>query len=474
MHNLGYTVLIIDDNSDDITLLERFLRRNLIPIRSILIAQSAQEGLEKIQSQCPDFVILGHMFQDMSSIDLLERLAEIIPIETLPILFLVNDEVTPAELQSLRERQVGVMKKSMLTPEKLRDTMLLLKEQTQLRMERNRAKTLFHWLLENSNYAVALTDAAGVLIAANKAYLNLFHPTGIGKQVQSKDYDDIFLKSDHGAVSKVGYVNENGEQVELEVKRLFIEERGSRSFMLSIFKTPQSEVVKHNYNIAPSVFSEADGAKVFQQLETIQKSVFQTAFVILRAKARRQRSNENLFSLLQEHNRRVKLMFGACECISSVSPLKVSTARYVEHIFEIFQKLPLMHNDVVMKYEGEDLELELDDAMLVGLILNELITNALQHAFTNRGGTLQVSFYKEKDENICMAVSDSGVGMPARIHAKPHDAMGLTIVKSLTKKLNGKIEVKRYLGTTIRILFSPKQPVRENVLEASIAQYKLS
>ncbi|MFQ3598223.1 MAG: ATP-binding protein [Chloroherpetonaceae bacterium] len=458
MHRSEFSVLIIDDNSDEITLLERFLSRNLIPIQRIDIARKGREGLEKIRNEHPDFVIVGDACPDMGRSELLKHLSEIASAETLPTLCLVNDEATAAS-QSLRANQIGVVKKSMLTPEKLRDAMLALIEQAETRVERNRAETLFALLSENSDDAISLIDASGVLVAANKAYLNLFHlhTSSIGKKLETKDYAEIFSKSDHAALSKSFHNDENGNQLELHVKRFFVEERGKRGFMLSIYKVIRSEPAEQTHSDSlEEISANSDETKLLRQLETVQREALQTTLVILRAKSRRF-SKGNFSSLLQEHNRRMSLILAACECVSvSGTSLRVGTAQYVESAFRIFQKSPLMQSNVIMKYEGESLSVELNEAIFIGLILGELITNALQHAFTNRGGVLIVSFFKEKDQTIGMVVSDSGVGMPFKIDAKPPESMGLMIVSSLTKKLNGKMEVKRQLGTTVRISFPQK------------------
>jgi two-component sensor histidine kinase len=60
--------------------------------------------------------------------------------------------------------------------------------------------------------------------------------------------------------------------------------------------------------------------------------------------------------------------------------------------------------------------------------------------------------------------------MPFRVETKPPDAMGLVVVGSLTKKLNGKMEVKRHTGTTVRIVFPQKNAANEQVFEAVTMQ----
>jgi two-component sensor histidine kinase len=469
MHRSDYKVLIIDDNSDEIALLERFLSRSLIPIRAVEVARTAQEGIEKVRNERPDFIIIGDAYPDMSRGELLEQLSEIISFETLPTLCLINDDAT-AMSETLRAMKIGVIKKTMLTPEKLSNTMQLLIEQAKVRTERNRAEALFALLSENIDHAIALTDAKGMLVSANKNYLDLFRldPASIGKQVEEADYAETFHKSAHTSISKTSQNDENGNRLELEVKRLFVEEYGKRHFMLSIYKVIKIEGTEQTHSPATQdAFSLSDEAKLLREFESIHKDALHTLQVIFRAKAK-QLPKEKFEQLLQDHNRRMRLIVAASECVTvSASQLKVSTAQYVASIFDIFQKSALMQNNVVMEYQGEMVWIEFSEAILVGLILGELITNALQHAFSSRGGKLIVSFFKEKDESISMTVSDSGVGIPFRVETKPPDAMGLVVVGSLTKKLNGKMEVKRHTGTTFRIVFPQKNTALKKEHETS-------
>ncbi len=466
MRHSGYNVLIIDDNNSEITLLERFLLRSCVPIRELKVARTAQEGIEKIRDERPDFIIIGDAYPDMSRSELLKQLSEIISLETLPTICLVNDDAT-ATSELLITKKIGVIRKAMLSPEKLGNVMQSLLEQARMRVERNRAEAISTLLFEHSNDAIALTNAEGVLVAANKNYLNLFQldSTSIGRQVQFTE-DNPFHSAAHGSISKVYQNDKHGNRIELEVKRLFIEEHGKRSFMLSIYKAVKTDEQVHSATSDTSAL--AGEARWLREFESAYKNALHTLQMIFRLKIKGL-PKERYEQLLQEHNRQMRLVVAASECVSVCDwRLKVSTAQYVANIFDIFEESPLMREGVEMKYEGETLWIEFSEAIFIGLILGELITNALQHAFTELGGLISVAFTKEKDDAICMTVSDSGVGIPVRVETKPPDAMGLAIVRSLTKRLNGKMEVKRYMGTIVRIVFPQKAQQLEKESKALV------
>ncbi|MDP1553772.1 MAG: sensor histidine kinase, partial [Methanobacteriaceae archaeon] len=92
-------------------------------------------------------------------------------------------------------------------------------------------------------------------------------------------------------------------------------------------------------------------------------------------------------------------------------------------------------------------------AIPLGLIVNELITNSLKHAFPNgRKGEINVGFYK-KGEEYEFTVKDNGIGFPKDIDYQNTDSLGLQIVTNLTGQIDGKIELNRNNGTEFKINF---------------------
>ncbi len=88
----------------------------------------------------------------------------------------------------------------------------------------------------------------------------------------------------------------------------------------------------------------------------------------------------------------------------------------------------------------EPMRLAVDRAIPVGLILNELISNALQHAFPDaRRGVLTISG-GPRGEEVVLEVRDDGVGLPARIRPESAQSLGLQIIRVLTRQVKGSLE----------------------------------
>lgn len=89
-----------------------------------------------------------------------------------------------------------------------------------------------------------------------------------------------------------------------------------------------------------------------------------------------------------------------------------------------------------------DISIRTDKAIILGVIINELFTNALKHAFTGMetGGIIQLKFTKKGDQSL-IVISDNGVGIPEDFSFERPGSVGLKLISLLTEQLKGKIEM---------------------------------
>ena len=98
--------------------------------------------------------------------------------------------------------------------------------------------------------------------------------------------------------------------------------------------------------------------------------------------------------------------------------------------------------------------LPLDLAIPCGLLLNELMSNCLKHAFRGRSvGRIGVSLYSENEFNV-LSVTDDGVGLPAGADFRNSSSFGMQLVNTLVEQLNGEIELAAGVGTTFTVRFA--------------------
>jgi len=117
----------------------------------------------------------------------------------------------------------------------------------------------------------------------------------------------------------------------------------------------------------------------------------------------------------------------------------------------IFHALGVSH--IKLEVEIDDLALPVDKAIPCGLILNELITNALKHAFPGqRNGTIRVAMARHHGD-LVLTVADDGIGIPFNFDLATTTSLGMQLVPTLTEQLDGHLSVSSDNGTTVRVTF---------------------
>ena len=121
------------------------------------------------------------------------------------------------------------------------------------------------------------------------------------------------------------------------------------------------------------------------------------------------------------------------------------------------------NNQVSLVYEMENIELDVDTAIPLALIVNELLTNAFKYAFPNKTkGTIIVGLRKINDNEYELKVADNGVGSK-EVKLKNSTGFGTQLVSLLVQQLEGKIDRQTNNGTAIIINFKAEKANVENL-----------
>jgi PAS domain S-box-containing protein len=117
-----------------------------------------------------------------------------------------------------------------------------------------------------------------------------------------------------------------------------------------------------------------------------------------------------------------------------------------QYLFSCFVKDPDL---IELKVEAGDFSMVIDEAIPCGLIVNELVSNSLKHAFPGgRKGEIAVRCRYEEGGHITLTVSDTGVGLPPALDIRNSDTLGLQLVTMLSKQLRGEVVVDGGTGGT--------------------------
>ncbi|AEG02774.1 PAS domain S-box protein [Methylomonas methanica] len=102
----------------------------------------------------------------------------------------------------------------------------------------------------------------------------------------------------------------------------------------------------------------------------------------------------------------------------------------------------------------DDVFLDVDTAIPCGLIINELLSNALKYAFPeDRPGTIRITFTREQDD-LVLSIGDDGIGLPSNLDFKQTTSLGLQLVDTLSHQLMGQMSLDRTNGSTFTLRFA--------------------
>jgi|GEM_PF-2434589 two-component sensor histidine kinase len=135
---------------------------------------------------------------------------------------------------------------------------------------------------------------------------------------------------------------------------------------------------------------------------------------------------------------------------------RIDLKEYIETLAKaIFNSYRKEAKKIALKVEVKNIFLDIDTAIPLGLIVNELVSNSLKYAFNGKKeGQISVSLSKVKGDNLALRVKDNGVGLPENFDFKSTDSFGFQLVTILAEnELKSKIKVNINGGTDFQIIF---------------------
>ena len=168
--------------------------------------------------------------------------------------------------------------------------------------------------------------------------------------------------------------------------------------------------------------------------------------------------NQDVLDLLSVTQNRVRAMALLHESLyQSKNMARLDLLNYVRSLCEHLLRATGFSGGRIRlepQVESDKIALGLEQAVPCGLLINELVTNALKHAFPgDRHGRIQVKLEGPTPHTVRLTVVDDGIGLPATLEPDRVESLGLRLVSMLTKQLHGTVTFERGLGTAIQIHF---------------------
>ncbi len=344
---------------------------------------------------------------------------------------------------------------------KTKDDLALTGEKLRQKSEEQRA------LLSTIPAFVYFKDRDGTYIAANNAFADMTE-TSVDEIAGKTDYDffpearaDVYRESDQEVI-------ESGEQ------RYDIEELttgpGGEPMWVSTSKTPFFDSDGTVIGMVGMTLDITERRKVEDQIKAslAEKEVLlreihhrvknnlQVVSSLLNMQARGARNRDTIEILTESQNRINAMALIHAQLYESRDLSEINMKGFIDKLLiQLFQSHPVQGTRITKMVSVADYPVPLSIAVPIGLIVNELLSNILKHAFVGRAeGTIEVSLTASEEGKINLSVSDDGVGLPAGFDIDKTRTLGLRLIKILTEdQLQGTLEVISCGGTTFNIEF---------------------
>ena len=337
-------------------------------------------------------------------------------------------------------------------------------------------------IVETANEGILITDNENIIIYVNKKFADMLRyniEEVIGRPIWgfiSEEYKPIVKRNLENRMQGISEsyelksIRKDGSSLWLflNAKPLFDKDgkyMGAMSMLTDIDKRKEAEDALTNIEIARKKEIHhriKNNLQVISSLLDLQAEKFNNREDIkgLEVLEAFRESQDRVMSIALIHE---ELHEGGEENTLYFSP-------YLEKLVEnLFQTYRLGNVDISLNMDlEENIFFDMDIAVPLGIIVNELISNSLKHAFPGRDkGKIQIKLFKEekagnelingeeeligKGAGYTLIVSDDGVGIPDKIGLENSNTLGLQLVNILVDQLDGEMELKRDRGTEFNI-----------------------
>ncbi|WP_214045216.1 PAS domain S-box protein [Methanomethylovorans sp.] len=253
------------------------------------------------------------------------------------------------------------------------------------------------------------------------------------------------LKKKGKTIYETIYLTNAGKHIPMEIISRIIDYKGKKAILTVARDISERKLAEEAYKkdvLLKEIHHRVkNNLQVIASLLSLQSRKFQNRDVIL---------------AFAESQNRIRSMAIAHEKLYMSKNLKnIDVADYIKNLANYL--LCFYRTDtkkVNLEIDVDEIYLDIDKIVPLGLIVNELITNSLKHAFdSGRDGLVSLSL-KSCDGSLVLTISDNGSGIPEDVDVFNTSSLGLQLIIALIEQLKGKLKIDRCAGTTFIMTFT--------------------
>lgn len=456
-----HKALILEDYKADASLLEQYLHRSDLDFKVKCVA-TGQEYEAAVKAYKPDVIISDYRLKQYSGLDAIQY--RNLHCGKVPILIVSGTIGEEKAVELIKEGATDFLNKDSAATRLGQSITRAIKEASERNKRRKaeerlkRSEERFRLLFEHSMDGIIIGDPVeGEIVTANKAACNMLqYRFGELKKKTLKDFIDASNNRKRDLNNKKPQDYFQGEiylkrkdhtklPVEVSGRTLKLKNGNQRSYYIIRDISGRVEARKQLQN------SLKEKETLLTEVHHRVKNNLAVVSGIMEMQALESK-DEELQRKLFDSQSRIKSIALTHELLYQEKTF--SNISYNSNVKKLIQSISkTMNNGASFAFDMDQVKLNINQALPCSLILNELVTNSLKHAFKDDQGKIDI-ILKENNGTVHLIIKDNGVGLPDTFSLDKANTMGFTLVKILSGQLNGRLHISRDDGTQFHLQFS--------------------
>ncbi|MEL7419443.1 MAG: response regulator [Cyanobacteria bacterium J06555_3] len=412
-----HNILIVDDNPTNLSVIVDYLEDSGL---SVLVSQDGESSLKRAKYAKPGIILLDVLMPGIDGYETCIRLKDESVTKDIPVIFMTALSSTEDKIKGFEVGAVDYVTKP-IQPE---EVLARIKLHLQLRhMNSNQAR---------QNEILTAEIEQRKIVQKRLSQINHRLEQEVGDRITAQN-----------ALKKL---NENLEAI--VEKRTVLLAQSNKQLQQEVTERQQAEAKLKNSLSEKEILLKEIYHRVKNNLLVVSSILeLQTNYI----------ADPEIVKMLRNSQDRIHSMALVHEQLYRSDNLKEIDLNV--YIKALLSKISDSHSnsekEIALNINTESINLNIETAHSFGLIINELVTNALEHAFVERRqGNIWINLSRTNNAEIVLVIKDDGVGVPPDFDFNNSNSLGLKLVRILTRQIEGEIELDFTQGTSYKITFS--------------------